>query len=39
VNAAEIDFVGNEGQYVDLVRQIFRPNRAAVEYYNPVLKK
>jgi deoxyguanosine kinase len=39
VNAAEIDFVDNEGQYVDLVRQIFRPNRAAVEYYNPVLKK
>jgi deoxyadenosine/deoxycytidine kinase len=35
VNAAEIDFVNNRDQYEDLVREIFRTNRAAVEYYNP----
>jgi deoxyguanosine kinase len=35
VNAAEIDFVNNTDQYEDLVREIFRTNRAAVEYYNP----
>ena len=39
VNAAELDFVNNREQYDDLVREIFRPNRAAVEYYNPLLKK
>ena len=35
VNATEIDFVGNEEHYNELVREIFRPTRAAVEYYNP----
>jgi deoxyguanosine kinase len=35
VNSADIDFVNNQEQYEDLVRQIFRPNRVAVEYYNP----
>ena len=35
VNSAEIDFVNNRDQYEDLVREIFRTNRAAVEYYNP----
>jgi deoxyguanosine kinase len=35
VNAAEMDFVGNKQHFEDLVREIFRPNRAAVEYYNP----
>lgn len=35
VNAAEMDFVGDRQQFEDLVREIFRPNRAAVEYYNP----
>jgi len=40
VNAAEIDFCRQRGAVRGiLVRQIFRPNRAAVEYYNPVLKK
>ena len=39
VNAAEMDFVGNKEQYSDLLREIFRPTRAAVEYYNPVLQK
>lgn len=39
VNSAEIDFVNNEEQYRDLVREIFRPNRAAVEYYNPPVQR
>ena len=36
VNASELDFVANNDQYEDLVREIFRPNRSAVEYYNPM---
>jgi len=36
VNAVEMDFVNNRDQYEDLVRAIFRPNRSAVEYYNPL---
>ncbi len=39
VNAADLDFVNNPGHYRDLLLQIFRQNRAAVEYYNPILKK
>ena len=39
VNAAEMDFVNNHEQYEDMVREMFRPNRTAVEYYNPLLKK
>jgi len=39
VNAADMDFVGNKGHYEDLLREIFRPTRAAVEYYNPLLAK
>ncbi len=39
VNAVELDFVNNRDQYEELVREIFRPNRAAVEYYNPLSKK
>ena len=39
VNAAELDFVNNPSHYRDLLLQIFSPNRAAVEYYNPILKK
>ncbi len=35
VNASEIDFVENKEHYEDLVRQILRPTRAPVEYYNP----
>ncbi len=39
VNATELDFVGNKEHYEALVTEIFRPNRAAVEYYNPVIQK
>ena len=35
VNASEIDFVGNRKQFEDLIAEIFRPNKAPVEYYNP----
>ena len=35
VNATEIDFVGNKDHYEQLVREILRPTRAPVEYYNP----
>ncbi len=35
VNAVEMDFVSDRTQYDDLLREIFRPNRAPVEYYNP----
>lgn len=36
VNSTEIDFVHNPADFEDLVREIFRPNRTAVEYYNPM---
>jgi len=39
VNSAEIDFVNKRDHYEDLIRQILRPTRAAVEYYNPMLDK
>ncbi|HTR98922.1 MAG TPA: deoxynucleoside kinase [Bacteroidota bacterium] len=39
VNAAELDFVNNPDHYHDLLAQVFRQNRAAVEYYNPIVKK
>jgi deoxyadenosine/deoxycytidine kinase len=35
VNAAETDFLNNEEQYNGLLREVFRQNRAPVEYYNP----
>jgi deoxyadenosine/deoxycytidine kinase len=38
VNSVDIDFVGNKGHYEDLVRAIVQPNRAPVEYYNPVAR-
>jgi|ERR1041385_137411 deoxyadenosine/deoxycytidine kinase len=36
VNANQIDFVNDKGDFEDLVYEIFRPNKAPVEYYNPV---
>jgi deoxyadenosine/deoxycytidine kinase len=35
VNTVDMDFVNRKEHYEDLVREIFRPNRAGVEYYNP----
>jgi len=36
VNASNIDFVNNEEHFNELVYEIFRPNKAPVEYYNPL---
>ncbi len=38
VKATEIDFVNNEKDFEDLLEQILRPNRAPIEYYNPMSK-
>jgi hypothetical protein len=35
VNATNIDFVHNKHELDDLLTEIFRPNKAPVEYYNP----
>ncbi len=35
VNATHIDFVNTDSHYEDLLMEIFRGNRAPVEYYNP----
>ena len=35
VNATHIDFVNSDRHYEDLLMEIFRGNRAPVEYYNP----
>jgi deoxyguanosine kinase len=37
INASQIDFVRNDHELEDLMREIFRPDKAAVEYYNPVV--
>lgn len=37
VNSTTIDFVNNKNHFDDLMREIFRPNKAPVEYYNPVV--
>ena len=39
VKATDIDFVGNKNDFEDLLDQILRPNKAPVEYYNPVRRK
>lgn len=39
VNASQIDFVHNPQHLEDLVYEIFRPNKAPVEYYNPAVSK
>ncbi len=39
VNATGMDFVNNEQDFEELVTEILRPNKAPVEYYNPIRKK
>jgi deoxyguanosine kinase len=39
VNATHIDFVNSDSQYEDLLMEIFRGNRAPVEYYNPQVQR
>lgn len=38
VRTTDIDFVNKEEDFEDLLEQILRPNKAPVEYYNPVRK-
>jgi deoxyadenosine/deoxycytidine kinase len=39
VNATHIDFVNSDRHYEDLLMEIFRGNRAPVEYYNPPVQR
>ena len=39
VNCEEVDFVNNEADFEDLVNEIFKSGRGAIEYYNPALRK
>jgi deoxyguanosine kinase len=39
VNSVELDFVGNDAHYEELVREVLRPGRAPVEYYNPQVQR
>jgi deoxyguanosine kinase len=39
VKATDIDFVNNPDHFEDLLTQILRPNKAPVEYYNPLIQK
>jgi deoxyguanosine kinase len=38
VNATTIDFVNDEQDFEELITEIFRQNKAPVEYYNPIKK-
>ncbi|MEK6650872.1 MAG: deoxynucleoside kinase [Bacteroidota bacterium] len=39
VRSTDIDFVNKKADFRDLLNQILRPNKAPVEYYNPVPSK
>jgi deoxyguanosine kinase len=39
VNCEEADFINNQDDFEKLVEEIFKADRAAVEYYNPSLRK
>jgi deoxyguanosine kinase len=39
VKTTDIDFVNNKNHFEDLLAQILRPNKAPVEYYNPVVRR
>lgn len=36
VNSTSLDFVNNVDDFEELVKEILRPNKAPVEYYNPI---
>ena len=38
VNATEIDFVNNDAHLQDLIREILKPDRVAIEYYTPMAR-
>jgi deoxyguanosine kinase len=39
VNATEMDFVADENQLDELIREILKPDHVAIEYYTPMSKK
>jgi deoxyguanosine kinase len=39
VNCEEIDFVNNQTDFENLFNEIIKPERQAIEYYNPSLRK
>ena len=39
VNCEEVDFVNNPADFEDLVNEIFKTERGAIEYYNPSLRR
>jgi deoxyguanosine kinase len=39
VNCEEIDFINNRKDFENLVEEIFKDERSAIEYYNPSLRK
>jgi deoxyadenosine/deoxycytidine kinase len=39
VNCEDVDFVNNPSDFEDLVNEIFKTERGAIEYYNPALRK
>ena len=39
VNATQIDFVNNDNDFEDLLSEIFRLDKAPVEYYNPAIQR
>ncbi|HAV23612.1 MAG: deoxyadenosine kinase [Ignavibacteria bacterium GWA2_55_11] len=39
VRATDIDFVNKKADFDDMLEQVLRPNKAPVEYYNPMVKK
>lgn len=39
VNCEEVDFVNNTADFEDLINEIFKTERGAIEYYNPSLRK
>jgi deoxyguanosine kinase len=38
VNATEIDFVNNDEHLQELIREILKPDRVAIEYYTPMAR-
>jgi deoxyadenosine/deoxycytidine kinase len=39
VNATDIDFVQNEGDFNELFKQVFREDRGFTEYFKPEARK
>lgn len=39
VNCEEVDFIGNNEDFDNLLYEIFKADRSAIEYYNPSIRK